>query len=172
MWSPLAFLGQSVVGSSCHNNQKMAGLMIPPDILNHKSLFSLLYRIDQDLAERTRARRCPSAGVHCTTPTISESLEVGPRIWKRHSRFVLACAAAVPVVAVACCHHRCVSGAGESTGLPWCCWSALCGKATRLTPLSVSRRFMASGDRPSTVGKSIFGIFLPRASAIGGCWVT
>jgi len=42
----------------------MAEAMVPLKVLNRKSLFSLLYKIDQDLAERTRAKRCPFAGVH------------------------------------------------------------------------------------------------------------
>lgn len=36
--------------------------MIPPEVLNRKSLFSLLYRIDLDLAEQARARRCTFCG--------------------------------------------------------------------------------------------------------------
>lgn len=41
--------------------------MIPPEVLHRQSLFSLLYKIDQDLAERARARRCPFCGgrLHC-----------------------------------------------------------------------------------------------------------
>lgn len=54
--------------------------MIPPEILHRKVLFYLLYKIDLDLAERTRARRCPFAGVLCTVPTTRESLAAGPLI--------------------------------------------------------------------------------------------
>ena len=150
----------------------MAGAMIPPDVLNDKSLFSLLYKIDQDLTEQTRAQGCPSVGVHCTVATTCESLEVGPGIWKRHLRFASVCAAGDRVAVVGCYHRRFVSGARESTGLPWCCWLALCAKATRFTPLSDSRRFAGCGDPPSTVGRSTSGISLPRASATGVCAVT
>ena len=36
--------------------------MIPPEVLNSKSLFSLLYKLDQDFAEGTKAKRCPFCG--------------------------------------------------------------------------------------------------------------
>ncbi len=151
---------------------EMAGAMIPPDILNHKSLFSLLYKIDQDLAEQTRAQGCPSAGVHCTAPTTSESLEVGPRIWKRHLRSASVCAAVDRVAVAGSCRHRFGSGTGGSTGLPCCFWLAPFGKATRSLPLSGSRRFAGYGDPPSSVGRNTSGISLPRASATGVCAVT
>jgi hypothetical protein len=151
---------------------EMAGAMIPPDILNDKSLFSLLYKIDQDLAERTRVQGCPSAGVHCTAPTTCVSLEVGPGIWKRHLRLVSVCAAGTTAAVAGFCHHRFGSGAAGSTGLPCYCWLAPFGKATRFTPLSDSRRFAGCGDLPSTVGRNTSGISLPRASATGVCSVT
>jgi hypothetical protein len=88
----------------------MAGAMIPPEVLNSKSLFSLLYKIDQDFAERTKAKRCPFAGVRCITLITSESLEAAPRIFKRHLKFDSACAAVVPVVVAVCCHPRFVFG--------------------------------------------------------------
>jgi hypothetical protein len=150
----------------------MAGAMIPLEILNHKSLFSLLYKIDQDLAEQTRVRGCPSVGVRCIAPTTCESLEVGLRIWKRHLRFASVCAAGNPVAVAGCCHRRFASGTGEFTGLPCCCWLALCAKGTRFTPLSDSRRFAGCGDPPSTVGRSTSELCLPRASATGVCAVT
>ena len=150
----------------------MAGAMIPPEVLNHKSLFSLLYRIDQDFAEKTRAKGCPPAGVHCTTPTTCESLEVGPRIWRRHLRFASVCAALGRVAVAGSYHHRFGSGTAGSTGLPWYCWLALCGKATRSLPLSDSRRFAGYGVPPSTVGRNTSGISLPKASATGVCAVT
>ena len=150
----------------------MAGAMIPPEVLNHKALFSLLYRIDQDLAERTRAQRCPSAGVHYTAPTTRESLEVGPRICKRPLRFASACAAAGRVAVVASCRRRFGSGAAGSTGRRCCCWLVLCAKGTQSLPLSGSRPCAACGDPPSTVGRSTSVISLPRASATGVCSVT
>ena len=150
----------------------MAGAMIPPEVLNHKSLFSLLYKMDQDLAEQARAQGCPSAGVHCTTPTTSESLEVGPRIWKRHLRFASVCAAGDRVAGTGSCHHQFGSGTAGSTGLPWYCWLALCAKGTRFTPWNDSRRFAGYGDPPSTVGRNTSGISLPKASATGVYAVT
>jgi hypothetical protein len=35
--------------------------MIPAEILQRQSLFALLYQIDSDLAEATRAKPCPFA---------------------------------------------------------------------------------------------------------------
>ena len=151
---------------------EMAGAMISPEVLKYKSLFSLLYKIDQDLAEQARAKGCPSAGDHCTAPTTRESLEVGPRIWKRHLRCVSVCAAGDPVAVVGSCHHRYGSGVAGSTGLPCYCWSALCAKGTRFTPLSGSRRFAGCGDPASIVGRNTSGISLLRASATGVCAVT
>ena len=40
----------------------MEGAMILPEVLQRKSLFALLHKIDQDLAERTKANRCPFCG--------------------------------------------------------------------------------------------------------------
>ena len=74
----------------------MAGAMIPLEVLKSQSLFSLLYMIDRDLCERTRAKNCPFAGVHCIAPITSESLAVALLIYKRHLRFDSACAVAVP----------------------------------------------------------------------------
>ena len=151
---------------------EMAGAMIPPEVLNRKSLFSLLYKIDQDLAEQTRARGCPSAGVRCIAPITCESLGVGPLIWKRHLRYASVCAAVGRVAVAGSCHHRFGSGTAGSTGLPWYCWLALCAKGTRFTPWNDSRRFAGYGDPPSIVGRNTSGISLPKASATGVCAVT
>jgi hypothetical protein len=62
--------------------------MIPPEILQRKSLFALLYKLDMDLSESLRVKRCPTAGVHFIAPIMSASLGVGPRIWTRPMRFV------------------------------------------------------------------------------------
>jgi hypothetical protein len=62
--------------------------MIPPEILQRKSLFALLYKLDVDLADSLRAKRCPTAGAHYIALIISASLGVGPRIWTRPIRFV------------------------------------------------------------------------------------
>jgi hypothetical protein len=48
--------------------------MISPEILQRKSLFVLLHRIDVDLAENVRSNRCPTVGVLCITPHIYVSL--------------------------------------------------------------------------------------------------
>ena len=68
--------------------------MIPLDVLTRKSLFPLLYKIDLDLAEQTRAKGCPFVGGRCTARTISANLGVAPLILMRLLRFVLACAVA------------------------------------------------------------------------------
>ena len=73
--------------------------MIPPEILNSKSLFSLLHKIDLELAERTRAQRCPIAGDRCIMPTIRESLGAALLILMRSLRSVIACAAVEKVPA-------------------------------------------------------------------------
>ena len=151
----------------------MAGAMIPPEVLNHKSLFSLLYKIDQDLAEQTRAQRCPSVGVRCIAPTTCESLEVGPRNWQRHLNFALVCAAGNRVAVVACCHLRFAFGAAGSTGRRCCCWSVPCAKGgTRFLLWNDSKGFAGYGDPPSIVGRSISGISSPRAPVTGVCAVT
>jgi len=146
--------------------------MISPEVLNHKSLFSLLLRIDQDLAERTRAQRCPSVGGRCIAPTTCENLEVVPRNWKRRLRSASVCAAVGRGAVVGFCHRRFGSGAAGFTGHPCYCWSVPCAKATLSLPSSDSRRFAGCGDLPSTVGRSISEISLPKALGTGVCWDT
>jgi hypothetical protein len=90
--------------------------MIPAETLQSKSLFSLLFKIDLDLAERTRALGCPIAGVHCIALPIGASLGVAPRIFARHLKLVSVCAAAVKAAGVVCCRPRCFSGAAGCTG--------------------------------------------------------
>ncbi len=142
--------------------------MIPPEILNRKSLFSLLYRIDEDLSERTRVQGCPFAGVRYIVPTTCESLEVGPLILKKLLKFALACAAAVPVVGAVCCRHRCVFGAAGFTGRLCCCWSVPFVKGEiPLLPWNISRRFAGYGVQPSSAGNATFETFLPRVSNTG-----
>ena len=144
--------------------------MIPLEVLNRKSLFSLLYKIDLDLAEQARAGHCPIAGVLCIALTTLESHAVGPRILKRLSKFALACAAAGRVAVVACCRPRCVFGAAVSIGHLCCCWSPLCARAkSRALPCKGSRHFAGCGDQPSTDGKATLEIFLPKASVTGAC---
>jgi len=61
----------------------MARAMIPPKALKNNSLFALLYEIDLDLAEQSRAQGCPIAGGRCTGPTTPESLGAAPLICQR-----------------------------------------------------------------------------------------
>lgn len=144
--------------------------MIPLEVLNRKSLFSLLYKIDLDLAEQARAGNCPIAGVLCIAPITLESLEVGPLILKRLSKFALACAAVGRVVAGGCCRLQCVFGAAVSIGLRCCCWSARCARGkTPLLLCSGSRRFAGCGDQLSTDGEATLEIFLPKAAVTGAC---
>ena len=151
----------------------MAGKMIPPEVLNRKSLFSLLYRIDQDLAEQTRTRHCPFVGVLCIAPTTRESLGVGPLIFKRLLRFALVCAAAVQVAGDGCYRHRCVFGIARFTGRLCCCWSVPFARVKiRTSPWSASRGFAGYGVQPSSVGNATFETFFPRALATGACLVT
>lgn len=142
--------------------------MIPPEALNRKSLFSLLYKIDQDLSDRTRARGCPFAGVRCIVPTTCESLEVGPLILKRFLKFALACAAVVQVAGVVSCRHRSVFGAAGFTGRLCCCWSVPFVKGEiPLLPWNVSRRFVGYGVQPSSVGYVTSETFFSRVSNTG-----
>lgn len=94
----------------------MAGAMILPEVIQRKSLFSLLYKIDEALCEQTRVRGCPFAGGHCTVPTTSESLEVGPLTFVRLLSFASACAAVQMDAGAGYCRHRCGFGAAGSTG--------------------------------------------------------
>ena len=55
-------------------------MMIPPQILKLKSLYSLLHKIDDDLARQAKARGCPTVGDHCTMRTTQESLVAVPLI--------------------------------------------------------------------------------------------
>lgn len=148
----------------------MAGPMIPPDILNRKSLFSLLHKIDLELAEQTRCRRCPIAGDRCTMPTIRANLEGVPLIWMRRSRFASACAAVGTVAGVGYCRHRCVFGIAGYTGRRSCCWSAHCVRGgTRERRWSGSKGFAAPGGPPSTVGCATFETFSHRVLTTVAC---
>ena len=142
--------------------------MIPPDVLNRKSLFSLLYKIDQDLAERTRENGCPFAGGRCIAPITGESLGAVLLTLKRHLRFASACAAVVPGVGAVCCRHRCGSGAAGFTGRRCCFWSV---PSVRDNPhrslLSDLRLFAGSGVQQSTVGNATFEAFFSRAPDTG-----
>ncbi len=146
----------------------MAGAMIPTEFLQRKSLFSLLFKIDQELAEQTRAKRCPFAGGRCTAPIISENLGADLLILLRVLKSALVCAVAVRVADAVCCPHLCVFGGAGSTGHLCCCWSVLFVKGKSLLLLwSGSRRFAGYGALPSNVGNATLETFLPKASATG-----
>ena len=146
----------------------MAGPMIPPKILNRKSLFSLLHKIDLDLAEQTRVRRCPFAGGRCIMQTIRESLGAVLLIWMRHLRFVIACAAAVKRAGAVFSRLRSDSGSVEYTGRLFYSSSLPFDKdAIRTIPWNSSRAFAGYGVPPSTVGSTTFEPYFPRAFLIG-----
>jgi len=62
--------------------------MISPEILQRKSLFTLLHQIDVDIAESVRFNRCPTVGVLYITLYICVSLGEVPLILARLTRFV------------------------------------------------------------------------------------
>jgi len=55
--------------------------MIDHSLLQKKSLFALLHKIDVDLAEHTRSRGCPTAGGRCIERLTDANLGVAPRIF-------------------------------------------------------------------------------------------
>jgi hypothetical protein len=151
----------------------MAGTMILPEVIQPKSLFSLLYEIDQHLCEQTRAGKCPIAGVRCIAPTTGESLAAGPLIFARHMRFASACAVAGLVAGAGYCRHRCGSGHAGSTGRRWCCWSAPFGRdKIRTLHWSGSRAFAGYGAPRSDAGCGTLKNFSPTASTTGACPAT
>ncbi|ACN17520.1 hypothetical protein HRM2_44640 [Desulforapulum autotrophicum HRM2] len=91
--------------------------MIPLDTLTRQSLFSLLYAIDQKLAEQTKEAGCPIAGGRCIFPTISASLEVALLNCKRFLKSVSACVVDVKAVAAEPRLRRYDFGAGGFIGL-------------------------------------------------------
>jgi len=142
--------------------------MIPPEILNSKSLFSLLHKIDLELAERTRAQRCPIAGDRCIMPTIRESLGAALLILMRSLRTVIACAAAEKVAGAVFSRHRFDFGTAGFTGRLSCSSSPPFAKDVIQTiPWSSSRAFAGYGVPPSTVGSTTSEHFFPRALLIG-----
>lgn len=146
----------------------MAGPMIPPEILHRKSLFSLLYKIDQELAEQTRVRGCPIAGDRCTMQTTYESQKAVLLILLRLLRFVIACAAVVKAVGAEFSHHRFGFGSAGCTGRRCCLSPRPFDKdEIRTAPLGNSKAFSVYGAPPSTVGCIIFENFFPRAVPIG-----
>ena len=145
--------------------------MIPLKILNRKSLFSLLHKIDLDLAEQTRVRRCPFAGGRCIMRTIGESLAAVLLMCMRHLRFVIACAAAVKAAAAVFCHQRSDSGSAGYTGRLFSSSSLPFDKdAIQSIPWNSSRAFVGYGVRPSIVGSTTFEPFFPTAF-LTGVWL-
>lgn len=146
----------------------MAGPMIPPDILHRKSLFTLLHKIDLELVEQTKARRCPFAGGRCIMPTIHESLGAALLIWMRYLRSVTACAAAKKVAGAVFSRHRFDFGTAGCTGHQLCLSSPPFAKdAIQTIPWSSSRIFAGYGVPPSTVGSTTSEHFFPGALLIG-----
>jgi hypothetical protein len=144
--------------------------MIPPEVLTRKSLFSLLYKIDQDLTEQTRAKGCPIAGVRCTAPITSASLGAVPLIFTRLLRCASACAAAARAAGAGFYRHRFGSGGGEYTGRLSFCWSPPFDRAIiRPSRWSASRDCAVSGDRRSNDGNATSKIFSPTATLTGVC---
>ena len=142
--------------------------MIPPEILNRNSLFSLLHKIDFEIAEQTRIRCCPIVGGRCITPIIRESLGAVLLIWMRHLRFAIACAAVVKAADAECSRHR--FGSGDA-GYTWhrCFLSPppFDKDEIRTAPWSNSKAFSVYGVPPSTVGNVIFKNYFPRALPTG-----
>lgn len=51
-----------------------------PEVIQREKFFSLLHKIDVDLAEATRVQGCPSVGGHCIKHRMSVSLVAVPPI--------------------------------------------------------------------------------------------
>ena len=146
----------------------MAGAMIPPEVLTRKSLFSLLYKIDQDLSGQARAKGCPIAGVRCTAPITSASLGAAPLIFTRLLKCASVFAAAGTAAGAGFYRHRSASGDGGYTGRLSSCWLPLFDRAIiRPSRWSVSRDCAVYGDRRSNDGNAISKISSPRVTATG-----
>lgn len=57
--------------------------MVRVEVLQRKSLFSLLHVLDVDLAETARKEGCPTAGVRCIELATSVSPEAAPLIFRK-----------------------------------------------------------------------------------------
>jgi len=142
--------------------------MIPLDVLKFNSLFSLLYKIDLQFAEQTKAKHCPFAGGHCIMPTTRESLEVALLICQRFLRCDSVCAALFHHVVAESCHLRSDFGNERYIGRPFCSLlPPFAREETRMPLLSNSIDFAAYGAPLSSAGKNISGIFFPKASTTG-----
>jgi hypothetical protein len=139
--------------------------MISLDVLTQQSLFSLLHQIDFDLAEQTKARRCPIVEDRYIMPITGVNHGAVLLIFKGFLIFVTACAAAVKAVVVVLCRH--LSGFGDAgfIGRPWCFCSPPFARGNIQTlHWSGSRDFAGYGDPPLIAGETIlFKFFLTVA---------
>ena len=140
--------------------------MIPPEILHRKSLFSLLHKIDFEMAEQARARGCPTVGDRCTMPTTRENQKAVLLIWMRYLRFAIACAVVVKDAGAVFSHHRFGFGSAGYTGHQ-CFLSPLLfdKEKIRTAPLCNSKAFSVYGVPPSTVGGHYFRELFPQSLA-------
>ena len=141
--------------------------MIPADVLKCKSLFSLLYEIDLDLTERTRAKGCPFAGVGCIVPIMRESLGADLLILMGLLMCVSVCVAVVPAADAGYCRRRYVFGDGGFIGHRFFCWSAPFARDKNpQLPWSGSRGCAVYGDPRSSAGSAISRSFSKKAGAL------
>lgn len=139
--------------------------MISLDTLTQQSLFSLLHQIDLDLAEQTKARRCPFVEGRCIMPTTGANHGAVLLIFKRFLNFVTACAAAVKVAVAVSCHHRLGSGDVGFIGRLWyCCSPPFARGRIRMLHWNGSRDFVGHGDPPLIVGEIISFKFFQTAA--------
>lgn len=92
-----------------------------PEILQRQKLFSLLHKIDVDLAEGVQSRGCPIVGDHCIKgPTCANPAVVPPACLK-HFPYAIVFAAVVKVADDEPFRPRCFSWAGAfiGAGLSW-----------------------------------------------------
>ena len=139
--------------------------MIPPEILNRKSLFSLLHKIDFEIAEQARARGCPIVGgpLHYANyprkprggpPDLDEAFEI---------RYSLCCGREG-------CRRRVLPPSVRFLAAP-----GILGRRSflspppfgkdeiRTSPWNSSKAFSVYGVPPSTDGNIIFESSFPRA---------
>ncbi len=145
--------------------------MIPLEVLKCQSLFSLLYKIDKDLAEQSRSLGCPGVGDHCIMPITGVSLEGVLLNCKRLLKTVSVCAA--DVMAVANVFYRNLSdfGIARCIGhLSYFWLQPFVRKIVRRPPWKSSRGFATSGGPPLTGGGTIFLKYFLTANAVAAFW--
>lgn len=99
-------------------SRNQAGVMLP-EILQQQKFFSLLHKIDIDLAEGVQARGCPTVGDRCTEGPICASPVAAPLACPKHSLYALVFAVVVKGADDGPCRRRCSSWAVVSTGAGW-----------------------------------------------------